>query len=46
MENVLTANEHITAIKEVLEEEAKAIRSLIGNVNQEMARIIEDNTCM
>ena len=41
MENVLTANEHITTIKEVLGEEAQAIMNLIDGVNQEMAETIE-----
>ena len=41
MESLLTANKHITAIKEVLEVEAQAIMNLIDDVNQEMAQTIE-----
>lgn len=41
MKNVLATNMHITTIKEVLEEEARAILKFVDSIKVEMAQIIE-----
>lgn len=41
VKNLLSTNMHITTIKEVLEEEARAILNYIDSVNVEMTQIIE-----
>ncbi len=41
VKNLLTMDKHLTTIKEVLEQEAQAILTLIKDVNQDMAQITE-----